>query len=40
MDSTYVADEHDLDTNNAVKKFVQQPEIQELSDKIAAEPMV
>ena len=40
MDSTYVAEDHDLDTKNAVKTFVQQPEIQELSDKIAAEPMV
>ena len=40
MDLTYVAEDHDLDTKDAVKKFVQLPEIQELSDKIAAEPMV
>ena len=40
MDSTYFAEDHDLDTKNAVKTFVAQPEIQELDIVKAAEPMV
>ena len=40
MESTYVEVNHDLDTKNAVKTFVAQPEIQELDIVKAAEPMV
>ena len=40
MASSYVEEDKDLDTKNAVKMFVAQPEIQEVSKEQAAKPMV
>ena len=39
-DSTYVEENRNLDTKNAVKTFEAQPQTQEVSEVEAAEPMV